>query len=351
MGLGWVRLLVATLIPLAAPTLGCARLHPTPVHQQVDATFCPPSCPEKLAQLIDRAELSIDMTVYGVTDTTVADALVRAESRNVEVTVIYDYSMYRNYSRKQRSKIDQFNGVGIRTLPFKGRSAFHHKTIILDDRTVWTGSLNIKAMRRLYDNYVLISKPSIVERYREWFAFLEQGPTEKALVERNQRLSEYRANESVQAHFGPSPTFAEPILGLIDEAKDSLDVAVNVLSYPQIVESLILAHQRGVRVHVLLGIFTESTLKSYDRQTWAMERLDAAGVEVWMIARHHQKMMVADDRTVLTGSPGFNTNPLTRNHDNYVIVKSRQVASVFLKEIRNMLASASRYSGTASSSP
>jgi hypothetical protein len=80
---------------------------------RVIAAFCPGSCPDRVAELIDRAEWSIDLTVYGFTDETVAKALARAQKRNVEVTVIYDTSMYHGYHRNKRSMIDPLRDVGL----------------------------------------------------------------------------------------------------------------------------------------------------------------------------------------------------------------------------------------------
>jgi len=131
---------------------------------------------------------------------------------------------------------------------------------------------------------------------------------------------------------------------LINGAEHSLDVAVNVLSYPPVVEGLVAAQRRGVRVRVLLGIYTRPLLKSYDEQVWAMREMAAAGVEIWLLDPHHQKMMVIDDRIVETGSPGYDANPLIRNHDNYVIVKSEEVAILFKTKIEEMIRTATPYS-------
>ena len=341
-----LRLLVGASLASAALGSGCASLPADRAGSppQVVATFCPGSCPEKVARLLEGAERTIDLTVYGIRNDIVAEALIRAVQRDVDVTVIYDRSMYRANQRAKNSKIDPLREAGVRVLPFRGRDAFHHKTIILDADRVWTGSLNLKWMGRLHDNYLLISDPFIVARYREWFGLLEQNPTREALRSSNQRLSQYNAGEPLQAHFGPSASFSEPLTRLMDEAESSLELAVNVLSYPPVVASLVAARQRGVRVRVLFGVFSEKTLKSYDQQEWAMRTLAAQGVEVWTIGLHHQKMMVVDGTTVLTGSPGFDTNPLTRNHDNYVIVESRELASQFEDRMAEMWAEAQRYS-------
>lgn len=336
--------LAGALFACAVLLSGCSSApgQPAEAPPEVIATFCPGSCPDRVASLIDGAERSIELTVYGFRNDTVAEALTRAKQRDLAVTVIYDQSMYRTNHRDNRSKIDSLRDAGVRVLPFRGRDAFHHKTIILDGEKVWTGSLNLKWMGRLHDNYVLLTDPGIVARYRDWFAFLVQGSTREALESNNQQLSQYAGDELLQAHFGPSSTFWKPLVRLIDEAEHSLELAVNVMSYPPVVASLVAAQARGVHVRALLGVFTKKTLRSFDQQVWAMDTLAAGEVEVWTIGLHHQKMMVVDGKTVLTGSPGFDSNPLTRNHDNYVIVKSLPLARQFTDRIAEMRVGATR---------
>ena len=95
-----------------------------------------------------------------------------------------------------------------------------------------------------------------------------------------------------------------------------------------IARALAEARRRGVRVEVILD-------KSQRREHYAAAAILArAGVPVEIDAAHaiaHNKVMVIDGETVLTGSFNFTESAEERNAENLLVVRDAAVAAQYAK--------------------
>ncbi len=103
------------------------------------------------------------------------------------------------------------------------------------------------------------------------------------------------------------------------------------LTSPVILRSIAAAKRPGLDVAAILD-------KTQDRQTSTRSRytgatyLANAGVPVWIDdapAIAHNKILILDDRIVITGSFNFTRSADTRNAENVVAIESLEVASWF----------------------
>ncbi|WP_420835501.1 phospholipase D-like domain-containing protein [Parachlamydia acanthamoebae] len=84
------------------------------------------------------------------------------------------------------------------------------------------------------------------------------------------------------------------MIELIDDAKSSIKVAMNVWSYKDISRALVRAKQRGVDVQII-------TIQSNKLQE-AIAILTSGGIPIkW--SESHYKWMLVDDYTFVNGSP------------------------------------------------
>jgi phosphatidylserine/phosphatidylglycerophosphate/cardiolipin synthase-like enzyme len=110
---------------------------------------------------------------------------------------------------------------------------------------------------------------------------------------------------------------AEPVLGLLAEARHTLRTVQFTLDDPRFMEAVLDAHRRGVKVHVLLNPQKSSGERGNDA---SFQRFHRAGVPVeWTHPRFpvtHEKAIVLDDERALIAS--FNLSPKyfgeTRDH-------------------------------------
>lgn len=108
----------------------------------------------------------------------------------------------------------------------------------------------------------------------------------------------------------------------VNAAKQSLDVAMYLLSDREIQQSLQAAHDRGVHVRVMLEEHPYGTGPGNDA---IYQRLQGAGIAVnWSPATFqlsHDKYAVADNRVVLTGTANWTLSAFTSNRE-YLIEDS-----------------------------
>ena len=176
---GFVRFVaLAVWLALAVPAAGSAQALP---HPQVDAeglssAFSPHGGALALVlRAIGSARRSIDMAAYSFTSADVARALADASRRGVQVRVLADRTgnldKDARYARHALS-ILQLAGVAVRTID--AYPIFHDKYMVIDGRTVQTGSFNYtySAARRNAENVLVVwNDPALASRYAaDWRA-------------------------------------------------------------------------------------------------------------------------------------------------------------------------------------
>jgi phosphatidylserine/phosphatidylglycerophosphate/cardiolipin synthase-like enzyme len=117
---------------------------------------------------------------------------------------------------------------------------------------------------------------------------------------------------------------ATPILEAIGKAKKSLRVKMFVFSDPALIDAVIDAHERGVKVQVMLN--PERRSGEEDNEA-TRRKLQEAGVQVKdsnpAVDLTHEKSMVADDAVAFVKSLNWATKNLTETRDYAVVTDHR----------------------------
>lgn len=114
---------------------------------QYEVCFTPgQDCTSEVVQALSIAKRSIYVQAYSFTSKPIADALVIAKKRGVDVKVILDKSQYKAEKYSASRFLDNQNvPVWIDSKP----AIAHNKIMIIDENTVITGSFNFtKAAKR-----------------------------------------------------------------------------------------------------------------------------------------------------------------------------------------------------------
>jgi phosphatidylserine/phosphatidylglycerophosphate/cardiolipin synthase-like enzyme len=142
------------------------------------------------------------------------------------------------------------------------------------------------------------------------------------------------AEASVSTCFTPGPTScAEAIVAQLDAARAKVRVQAYYLTSPVILHAIAAARRRGLDVAVILDKSQDRHDSPRGRYTGAIY-LANAGVPVWIDdapAIAHSKVIVLDDREVITGSFNFTKAADERNAENVVVLDSPEVASWFTR--------------------
>lgn len=118
------------------------------------------------------------------------------------------------------------------------------------------------------------------------------------------------------------------LIDVIQGAKETLDVAIYSLTYPDIVAAIRDAHRRGVAVRLL----TDRIQASGKTQKEALKLLGSAGIPIKINSHSglmHLKMTVADRKVATTGSFNYSKAASTTNDEMLVVLRDETVAASF----------------------
>ena len=122
------------------------------------------NCSAQIIRLADRANSTIRIAIYSFTLKNIANSLIRAKNRGVDVSMIMEPSQNSQYSQ-----YDVLVGAGIPVVMDKGGGIMHDKVMIVDGKYVVTGSFNwsANAENENAENMLIISNPAVVDIYEE----------------------------------------------------------------------------------------------------------------------------------------------------------------------------------------
>ena len=134
-------------------------------------------------------------------------------------------------------------------------------------------------------------------------------------------------------YFSPNQGADDTVIGFIDRCEKTLDVAVYSITHDDIAAALIRAHQRGVRVRVLMDKTQAGNRYADD------EKMLDAGIEVrrdTQAGMMHNKMVIGASKAVGTGSFNWTANASKRNAENFVILRLLYVGAIFEGEFERL---------------
>lgn len=117
----------------------------------------------------------------------------------------------------------------------------------------------------------------------------------------------------------------------INDAKEEIDIAVYNLGRDVIIDAIINARQRGVRVR-MVGDVDEAMTKGYQtilRTDIPFSLGNPSGIQ-------HNKFAVRDGRFVIMGTGNLTDTDLMLNNNNYAIIESPQLAQAYKDEFEQM---------------
>lgn len=134
-------------------------------------------------------------------------------------------------------------------------------------------------------------------------------------------------NPSAHVYFSPDGGATAAVVKAIGNAKSEILVQAYSFTSAPIAKALIDAHKRGVRVEIILD-------KSNRTSKYSSADFTAhAGIPTYIDAQHaiaHNKIMIVDRETVITGSFNFTKAAEEKNAENLIILKSKELAKVYI---------------------
>ncbi|WP_342742202.1 MULTISPECIES: phospholipase D family nuclease [unclassified Wolbachia] len=155
------------MLPYLLILLTCSLLSGCVTCPKTTVCFTPrENCAEQITNAIDQAQKSILIQAYTFTSKPIAQSLIRAKKRGVDIKVILDESQI-------SSKYSVINELFYQKIPvyidYKPAIS-HSKIMIIDNQKIITGSFNFSdaAQKKNAENLLVITgSPSLVEQYVE----------------------------------------------------------------------------------------------------------------------------------------------------------------------------------------
>jgi phosphatidylserine/phosphatidylglycerophosphate/cardiolipin synthase-like enzyme len=148
---------------------------------------------------------------------------------------------------------------------------------------------------------------------------------------------------SIQVYFSPDGGCTEAVVKQIQSAKRSIDIQAYSFTSTPIAKAIADAHQRGVAVRALLDK-SQRTAK-YTSATF----LANAGVPTFIDDKHaiaHNKIILIDGQTVITGSFNFTKAAEESNAENLLILGGQpRLFEAYATNFQHHLAHAQPYTG------
>ena len=122
---------------------------------------------------------------------------------------------------------------------------------------------------------------------------------------------------SIRVYFSPNGGCTDAILNEINQAKTEILLQAYSFTSKPIAQALIRAKQRGVRISAVLDKSNRS--QKYSAATF----LQNTGIPVLIDDKHaiaHNKIMIIDNRVVITGSFNFTMAAENKNAENLLIL-------------------------------
>jgi phosphatidylserine/phosphatidylglycerophosphate/cardiolipin synthase-like enzyme len=221
---------------------------------------------------------------------------------------------------------------------FDEREAFmHNKFCVVDEARVWTGSTNISEneMYRNNNNAVLIASSKLAgdfgSEFEEMFVSKKFGKSSP----RKTPFPEVAIDGTrVECYFAPEDHVLREIMDEVAGAIEAIDIMAFAFTSTDLAKAVVKRIEHGVAVR---GLFdTRGAGSEYSRDDYLAEH----GARVFLDQNPytmHNKVIIIDSDTVITGSYNFTQSAETKNDENALIIHSPAIAGRYRAEFESLL--------------
>lgn len=300
--------------------------------------------PEILIEQIDNAQDTVHIAAFEFDLVPLADALIRAHQRGVEVLWITDDENGIEEDEFELGLFGRLEEAGIEVRDDGRSDLMHNKFLIFDGNTVWTGSTNLteNGNFRNNNNSLVINSPQLSRTYEQEFQEMwrgEFGANAPSMIE-NQDLT--IDGTPIQVLFAAEDHVVSALIPLVESAEESIRFMAFSFTHDELGAAVLERADAGV---VVQGIFET---RGSETEFSELTDMYCAGVPVLQDGNPgtmHHKVIVIDGRIVVTGSANFSNNADRSNDENVLIIAHEDIAQAYLREFDRLWAEAEEPSG------
>lgn len=287
----------------------------------------------RLIDKINAAQTSIHIASFEFDLDPVAQALVAAKQRGVDVRWVTDNENGLEADEDpDRGQFGFLQKAGIEVRSDDRSALMHDKFWIFDGQLVWTGSTNItkSGIFKQDNNTIVIQSPELAAIYENEFQEMwngQFGPTSPSQLDQQSTMVN---GTPIRVIFtSEDPALEGSIIPVVNTATKSIRfLAFSFTDYP-LANAMIQRAQNGVNV---AGVFEKV---GSDSDSAELKTFHCANVPVRRdgnSAFMHNKLIVVDERYVITGSLNFSTNAEVSNDENVIIIDNPEIAKLYMQD-------------------
>jgi phosphatidylserine/phosphatidylglycerophosphate/cardiolipin synthase-like enzyme len=296
----------------------------------ISAFFTPPGQDEAPAPVeaallasLESAQNSVDLALYDFDLWRVRDALLACQRRGVRVRMVVESD------NGLQSSLADLRAAGVPIIGDGRAPLMHHKFLVIDDRIVWVGSMNL-TIRGVYhnnNNFLRVDSADLAADFRGEF---EEMFIEDRFGALSRPDTPYPflviGDSAVEVAFSPEDDVQARVVRRLNQATDSIDFMAFTLTADRIADAFLAAADRGVRVRAVIEADRAGNPGS------DAGRLRAAGLDVRSDTNPdtmHNKVIIIDRRSVVTGSYNFTQSAEEHNDENLLIIDNPDLAGQY----------------------
>lgn len=338
---------------------------------------------DNMVAALNASKKSVDIAVFALRSTRIAEAILKAKQRGLKIRVIIDRSQHDSDAFGAYTRWLAANGIEVRILAgpnpdsdFQVAEKTHHKVAIFDGKLVEMGSPNFTkyaAVNNFENGHFLDDKTDVAGYqfvYEHMWKIAEpfKGPATSPALPTDEELTREAAKDPTPRVPNPKPdpgplppvneiTYngiklpssamlpevpIEPmIVQAIDATKRSLKLALYEFNLEDVLGALRRAKKRGVKIEIVIDrahVYTLGKDHKGDpkKPSAQIQALIAEGFDVMLLKGQssgimHNKAIVYDDKLVMSGSYNL-TDAAEHNHFENVTFSNK------LDEVKDMAA-------------
>lgn len=291
----------------------------------------------RLIEKINAAQTSIHIVSFEFDLTPVAEALIAAKQRGVDVRWVTDDEHGLEADEEPgHGQFEMLQDAGVEVRSDTRSALMHNKFWIFDGQIVWTGSTNIteNGIFKQDNNAIAIQSPELAAIYEAEFQEMwdgQFGPRSPSQIEQQSVMVN---GSPIQVIFtSEDPAIEQSIIPVVNSATRSIRfLAFSFTDYP-LANAMIQRAQNGVDV---AGVFEKV---GSDTDSAELKTLYCASVPVRRDGNGsfmHNKVIVVDERYVITGSLNFSTNAEESNDENVIIIDNPDIAKLYMQDFQRV---------------
>ena len=287
----------------------------------------------RLIEKINAAQTSIHIASFEFDLTPVAEALIAAKQRGVDVRwVTDDEHGLEADGEPGHGQFAMLQDAGIEVRSDTRSALMHNKFWIFDGQIVWTGSTNITE-NGVFDqdnNTVVIQSPELAVIYEREFQEMwdgEFGPRSPSTLD--QQIAIVNGSRIVVVFTSEDPALENAIVPIVKSATKSVRFLTFSFTDFPLADAMSQRWKAGVDV---AGVFEKV---GSETEASELRTLMCRSVPVKQDGNSgflHHKVIVVDERIVITGSMNYSTNAEENNDENVVIIDNADLARLYLQE-------------------